>query len=267
MLQIVEPVKPIAPYVGGKIKLAARICQIIDQAEHKTYAEPFVGMGGVFFRRTKKPKAEFINDRAGEITNLFRILQRHYQPFMDMLKFQICSRAEFDRLKATDPSTLTDLERAARFLYLQRCAFGGKVTSPAFGVSFERPSRFDLNRLAPMLEAVHKRLSSATIENLDWLDFINRYDRSETLFYLDPPYFGTENYYGKDLFSRDQFALMVERLITLKGKFIFSINDVPQLRELFGNFDIAEAKTTYCVGDVKNHQAKEFIISNFPTKR
>jgi len=267
MLQTVEPVKPIAPYVGGKVKLAARICQIIDQTEHKTYAEPFVGMGGIFFRRRKKPKAEFINDRAGDITNLFRILQRHYRPFMDMLKFQISSRAEFDRLKATDPETLTDLERAARFLYLQRASFGGKVTSRNFGISLDCPARFDLTKLKNMLEAAHGRLAGVTIENLDWLDFINRYDSSETLFYLDPPYFGVENYYGKDLFSRDQFALLADRLSSIKGKFIFSINDVPQIRQLFSNFDIAEAKLSYSVNHEKVTQAAELIISNFPTKK
>jgi len=267
MLQTVEPIKPIAPYVGGKIKLASRICQIIDQTEHRTYAEPFLGMGGIFFRRRKKPKAEFINDRAGDIVNLFRILQRHYRPFMDILKFQLCSRAEFDRLKATDPETLTDLERAARFLYLQRAAFGGKVTGRNFGISLTCPARFDLTKLENMLEAVHGRLAGVTIENLDWLNFINRYDRPETLFYLDPPYFGTEKYYGKDLFSRDQFALLADRLSSIKGKFIFSINDVPQIRQTFSNFVIAEAKTIYCVGNNKSKQAAELIISNFDAKR
>jgi len=104
-------------------------CNLIEQIPHSTYAEPFIGMGGVFFHRGKKPPCEIINDRNGEIANLFRILQRHYQPFMDMLKFQVSSREEFNRMKSIDPTTLTDLERAARFLYLQRDAFGGKVTS------------------------------------------------------------------------------------------------------------------------------------------
>lgn len=80
------------------------------------YAEPFVGMGGVFFRRMKVPRSEVINDRNGEVINLFRILQRHYPQFMDTLKFQITSWREFERLKACDPATLTDLERAARFI-------------------------------------------------------------------------------------------------------------------------------------------------------
>ncbi len=101
-------------------------------------------------------------------------------------------RREFERLKACDPSTLTDLERAARFLYLQKLAFGGKVSSQNFGVTYERGARFNLTKLAPLLEDVHERLSGVTIENLDWLDFIERYDRPGVLFYLDPPYWGLD---------------------------------------------------------------------------
>jgi len=262
MLQIVKPTKPIAPYIGGKIKLAKRLCHLIEHIPHATYAEPFVGMGGVFFRRTKKPKCEVINDRSGEVTNLFRILQRHYQPFVDLCKFQIYSRAEFESLKAIDPSTLTDLERAARFLYLQRASFGGNIRHQTFRLTDDHPSRFNMTRLQPMLEALHQRLSRVTIENLDWLDFINRYDSPQTLFYLDPPYFGNENDYGKGLFNRDQFALMAEQLAQIKGHFILSINDRPQIRELFAIFHIMEAKLTYSVGRSNSTPAKELIISN-----
>ncbi len=77
---------------------------------------------------------------------------------METLKFQITSRKEFERLSNCDPSTLTDLERAARFLYLQRLAFGGKVSGHSFGVDTTGPARFNLNRLGPILEEVHERL-------------------------------------------------------------------------------------------------------------
>lgn len=113
-------VSPIAPWIGGKRNLAKRLTGIIDQIACVTYVEPFVGMGGIFLRRNQRPQAEVINDRGREVANLFRILQRHYVAFLDMLRFQLTVRAEFNRLTAVDPETLTDLERAARFLYLQR---------------------------------------------------------------------------------------------------------------------------------------------------
>jgi len=69
----VPPAAPIAPWLGGKKVLHRTIITRIEAIEHKTYVEPFVGMGGVFLRRKWRPKAEVANDLNGEITNLFRI--------------------------------------------------------------------------------------------------------------------------------------------------------------------------------------------------
>lgn len=258
----VDPVSPPAAYIGGKRQLARLIGERIAAVPHSLYAEPFVGMGGVFFRRSFAPRAEFINDRSGDVVNLFRILQRHYPQFMDTLRFQITSRREFERLKASDPATLTDLERAARFLYLQRLTFGGKVAGRSFGVNRDTGSRFNLTTLAPLLQDVHERLASVVIENLDWQVFIDRYDRPETLFYIDPPYWGTEDYYGKELFSRDQYEVMAERLAGLSGRFILSINDVPEIRSIFSAFRIENVALTYTAGGGKGKPVREVIISN-----
>lgn len=103
-------------------------------------------------------------------------------------------------------------------------------------------------------------MSGVVLENLDWLDFINRYDRPETLFYFDPPYWGSEDDYGKTMFERDQFALMAERLAQLKGRFILSINDVPQIRELFSGFEFREVGLTYSISG-KGTEAKELIVT------
>jgi DNA adenine methylase len=133
-------------------------------------------MGGVFFRRRRRPRKEVINDISADVVNLFRLLQRHFQQLLDVLKWQICSRAEFERLMAVDPATLTDLERAVRFLYLQRTAFGGKVTGRNFGVTLTGGARFDLTKLVPMLEDVHERLCGVDIERLPYAELVARYD-------------------------------------------------------------------------------------------
>jgi DNA adenine methylase len=83
-------------------------------------------------------------------------------------------------------------------------------------------ARFDVAKVGPLLEAAHERLSSVVIERLPWSDFLTRYDRPGTLFYLDPPYYGCENDYGRDLFDRAQFAQMADHLRTLKGRFLSS---------------------------------------------
>lgn len=257
----VHSTRPPAAWIGGKRVLAPRLVELISATPHRLYAEPFVGMGGVFFKRRLVPAAEVINDRSGDVVNLFRILQRHYPQFMDTLKFQITSRKEFERLKACDPSTLTDLERAARFIYLQKLAFGGKVAGQNFGVSYERGARFNLTKLAPLLEDVHERLSGVVIENLDWLDFIDRYDRPGVLFYLDPPYWGCEDDYGKSLFDRDQYRVMADRLARLKGRFILSLNAVQGVFETFSAFRIDEVPCTYTVaGRGQSKLVQEVII-------
>ncbi|CDX19817.1 Adenine specific DNA methyltransferase, D12 class [Mesorhizobium sp. ORS 3359] len=261
-LESVQPVRPVAGYIGGKRRLAERLVARIAAIPHQTYAEVFVGMGGVFFRRRSRPRSEVINDRSGDVANLFRILQRHYPQFMDTLRFQITARREFDRLKASDPGTLTDLERAGRFLYLQKLAFGGKVAGRNFGVDPRSSAGFNLTTLEPLLADVHDRLAGVVIEQLDWSAFIDRYDRPGTLFYLDPPYFGSEGDYGKELFGRDQFAAIATRLRSIQGRFVLSINDVPEIRATFEGFALEEAELRYSVSGGKGQPAQELIITN-----
>lgn len=258
-MRSVSPTRTPAGYIGGKRNLAKRITALIGTIPHRTYAEAFVGMGGIFLKRRLAPPAEVINDYSGDVANLFRILQRHYPQFMDTLKFQLSGRREFERLKASDPATLTDLERAGRFLYLQRLAFGGKVAGRNFGVDVKAGAEFNPITLAPQLDAIHERLAGVTIENLPWQDFLTRYDRDGTLFYLDPPYYGSEGDYGAGLFGRDQFTEMADRLRGLKGRFILSINDHPAVREIFDRFALAEAETTYSVRG-GGQKAAELII-------
>ena len=257
----VTPVRPVAGYIGGKRHLAAHLVPIIDGTEHALYAEPFVGMGGVFLRRTSAPAAEVINDISRDVATLFRILQRHYVPFLDMLRFQLTTRAEFERLAATPPETLTDLERAARFLYLQRLAFGGKVTGRNFGMTMTGPARFNITQLGPVLEEVHARLAGVVIECLPWRSFIETYDRPGALFYLDPPYWGSEGDYGP-VFERGDFRQLVEVLGRLQGQFILSINDVPAVREIFAAFRLEPVQTTYTIaGGDAAAPARELVIT------
>lgn len=263
MLEAVTPVRPAAGYVGGKRNLAKTLLSMIAAIPHTTYAEVFIGMGGIFLRRDQRPQAEVINDLSEDVSTFFRILQRHYVAFLDMLRFQLTSRAGFERLLKVDPTTLTDLERAARFLYLQRIAFGGQVATRSYGVSPTNGARFDLNKLTPLLEAIHERLSPVSIKRLNYQKFIARYDRPGTLFYLDPPYYGCEGDYGVELFTRSDFEAMAEQLSGIAGRFILSINDHPDIRRTFAAFNIVEVQTPYSTGAAdRNKKITELVISN-----
>jgi DNA adenine methylase len=257
----VAPVRPAAAYIGGKRRLGELLARRIEAVPHQTYAEPFVGMGGVFFRRRWAPGQEVVNDISRDVATLFRILQRHYPQFMETLKFQITSRAEFERLAAANPDTLTDLERAARFLYLQRLAFGGKVAGRTFGVDVSSSGRFDVTKLGSLLEDIHERLAGVVIECLPWSNFIERYDRPDTLFYLDPPYWGSETDYGSGVFSRTDFSRLALRLSQISGRFMLSVNDVRETREIFARFAIQTVETQYTVAGGKPTDVTEIVVT------
>lgn len=264
-LQAIKPVRPAAGYIGGKRNLAQRICAIIEAVEHDGYAEPFVGMGGIFLRRRARPKVEAINDISGDVATFFRVLQEHYPYFIDMLRWRISSRAEFERLRGLDPARLTDLQRAARFLYLQRLAFGGKVEGRNFGVDKAQGARFDIGKLEPLLADIHERLTGVVIEQLPFDQFIARYDRPGMLFYCDPPYWGCEDDYGKAVFAPADFERLARAVSAARGKSIISINDTPEVREIFADLHQVPVKTTYSISSAHGgaKPAGELLISNF----
>jgi DNA adenine methylase len=240
---------------------AKRLCALIETIPHRTYVEPFVGMGGVFLRRAQPARAEVINDFSGDVANLFRVLRRHYEPFVAELRWLIASRDEFDRQKRLDVRSLTDIERAVRFLYLQRLAFGGKVDGRTFGVDRAAPSRFNLGKMRANLRALNRRLEPVTIQQMDFADLIRRYDAADTLFYLDPPYDQTTGY-GIE-FGRDRYVEMAQQLAGIAGQFLLSINATPFIRETFSAFEIEEVGTTWTIGTAANGTAKpvsELII-------
>lgn len=261
----VRPAQPVAPWLGGKSRLADTIISWINAVDHACYAEPFCGMGGIFLRRTQRPKAEIMNDYSREVSNFFRQLQHHYLCFVETIRWQLTTRDGFERLLDIELDYLTELQRAARFIYLLKTGFGGRVTSRSFGVDTTGSGRFDITTLVPELERLHTRLAGVTIECLHYSDFIARYDRPHTLFYLDPPYWGCEDDYGKNLFSRSDFQKLADQLAGIKGKFILSLNDKPEVREIFKAFQIEGVKTSYSIA--KNdglQEAAEVLIHNLP---
>jgi DNA adenine methylase len=252
--------------------LAGCLTELIEKIPHQAYVEPFVGMGGVFFRRRRRPKLEVVNDLAGDVTTLFRVLQRHYVAFVEMLRHQITSRAEFERLVKTDPNTLTDLERAARFFYLQRAGHGGKTggrgVTRSFGVSPSEHASFDVTRIVPSLADYHERLAGVVIGRLPFEVCIAKYDRPGTLFFLDPPYMGTEHYYGDGLFAGADFAHLADQLAGIHGRFILTINDCPQARKVFGRFKVGAKGLHYHVGGgARTKVVRELIVQGGGRRR
>jgi DNA adenine methylase len=233
---------PIIPWIGGKRRLAD---QLIPQfPPHECYVEVFAGGAALYFMRPPA-KVEVINDINGELVNLYRVVKNHLEEFVRQFKWALSSRDVFKWLQDTPPETLTDIQRAARFFYLQQQAFGGKVDGQTYGTATTAPP-INLLRIEENLSAAHLRLSQAFIENLDWAKCIERYDRPHTFFYLDPPYWQTAGY-GVD-FGLDQYERMAGILRNLKGKAIVSLNDHPDIRRVFDGFHTETASIQYTVG-------------------
>ncbi|SDF46191.1 DNA adenine methylase [Thalassobaculum litoreum] len=259
----VDTLQGLAPWLGGKRALARRVIREILRIPHKAYAEPFIGMGGIFLRRPQRAQAEIINDASGDVVNLFRLAQRHPNALAEELGGMLMSRAEFARLAKLDPEQLTDIERAARFLLLQYAGFGGKATGRTFGVDPSSSARFQPGRVKKLLQRVHARLEGVVIENLDAGAFLDRYDRPYTLFYLDPPYIGCEDDYGAELFSAADHRRIADHLVGLQGAFVLSINDCHQARELFGGFRLIEVELSYTINPQSaGVRRQELIVSN-----
>lgn len=110
---------------------------------------------------------------------------------------------------------------------------------------------------------MHLRLARAYIECLPYHEVIKRYDKAETLFYIDPPYWDCEAYYGKGLFCREDFSVLAELLRGIEGKFILSLNDKPEVRALFAGFIFEEAEVAYTCSNGKKLKSPELLIRNF----
>lgn len=250
-------------WLGGKSQLARTIIEMMP--EHKHYCEVFGGAGWVLFKKTPST-LETINDINGDLVNLYRVFKYHPEALLTEFSTQLISRDEFERLKATPSHLLTDIQRAARFYYLLRTCFGAKIENPHFFSHVERPPHLKMGEeLKEFLTKIHERLQKVNIENRNFDVIIQKMDRPDTLFYLDPPYYNCEKYYGKDIFSRDDFLKLRDILKNIKGKFILSLNDVPEVREIFADFNICSKKIRWSVNahtDNENN-GKEVIITNY----
>jgi DNA adenine methylase len=254
-------VKSFLSYLGGKSLLTRKIIPLLP--EHTCYCEVFAGAAWLLFKK-EESEIEIINDINSDLVTLYRVIKHHLQEFIRYFKWILVARDEFDRFKSENPDTLTDIQRAVRFYYLLKSGYGAKVIGQTFALTPTRPPRVNLLRIEEELSAAHLRLSRVYIENMHYAKLIERVDRPNTCFYIDPPYYNCEDYYGKGIFSREDFTLLASLLAGINGKFIMSVNDVPEIRTLYSAFNIQEVDTSYSLaGADRKKGVTELLITNF----
>nr|WP_288357290.1 DNA adenine methylase [uncultured Pseudomonas sp.] len=252
---------PIVPWMGGKRRLAKHLFPLFP--DHSCYVEAFAGGAALFFLRPEPAKTEVLNDLNGDLVCLYRVVQNHLEEFVRQFKWALSSRQIFEWQKMTRPATLTDIQRAARFFYLQHHAFGAKPTSQTFGTS-TTGAPLNLLRIEEKLSEAWVRLSGVYVENLPWLDCAKRYDRPHTFHYWDPPYWGTEGYTSP--FGFDQYQAMAEFMGSCQGRVMVSINDHPDIRAAFDGFAMDELSITYSTSNARTAARKssgELVIRNW----
>jgi DNA adenine methylase len=256
-------------WVGGKSRLRKYIIPLIPT--HTCYVEPFAGAAWVLFGK-RQSDVEILNDKEQELVNFFRVVKANPEELIASFEWELVSRAEFERLASLDPTQLTEVQRAHRFFYLIMAGWGGELHYPRFQTSITDGGHGNrlfgaLKTLQQRLEPIHKRLRTVIIENLDWQDCVDRYDRQGTVMYIDPPYPGNGCNYSHNMRDWDAHKLLSERLSSAKCKWILSSYDKSEIRDLFAQYNFTPIQSSSGMNTEKNGNTrvlnKEILITNF----
>jgi DNA adenine methylase len=252
--------KPLVSWAGGKRRLLKYLLPLIPP--HTGYVEAFGGGGAMLFAKDPSP-VEVFNDINGELINLMRQVKYHPQEMLLELTLTPNSRELF-KLFLGNPG-LTEIQRAARFLMINRWSFGGM--SRNYGTSkTSAGSAGNLRKTGVLanISDVCQRLDRVNIENEDWRKLISRYDAEKTFFFFDPPYTecGTTSY---EPWNADTMQEFRNALRLLKGRWLLTVNDSPSIREIFQGLHIRPVARPNGIerraGKIKNPIYHELIIT------
>lgn len=227
-------------WVGGKSRLRKSIIPLIPP--HQCYVEPFGGAAWVLFG--KPPSSiEVLNDIDEELINFFRVVRRQPEELIKSFDLELVSRSEFRRLANAEPLEMSEVERAHRFYYLIMAGWGGEARYPRFQSSASDGGHGNrligaLKTLRKRIEPVHDRLKTVIIENLDWSECIDRYDRPASFLYLDPPYPGNGANYKHNMRLMADHIAIAERLDKAQGQWMLSSYDTEEVRAQFRHYNI-----------------------------
>lgn len=261
------PATHLINWVGGKRLLRKHLEPLVPK-DAVSYIEAFSGGAWLLFYKDKWADIEVYNDLDSRLTNLFRVVKYHPYELEREMRFMLGGREIFDDVSLQEG--LTDIQRAARFMFVITRSFGGRGES--FGTvkrSTGGASKSHFNMMQRML-AIHKRLDRVLIENRDFEKLINQYDHEGAFFYCDPPYtYGA----GYAVTSTKDFEHERLRncLKNIQGRFLLSYDDSEKIRELYKDFEMVAVERLNGINNRqpenrKNKTFKELIIANYPIK-
>lgn len=227
--------KPLFSYPGGKSRMLKHILPLIPD-DMACFVEAFGGAAAVLLAR-ERTGLEVFNDIRGEVVNVFRQSKHHGEALARELELFPNSREEFYRIRDNPGSAVTEIQRAARFLHMQRLSFGGDASSFGTGKLGGGASHASMANRIDLARELARRLDKVVVEHLDWQKLVVTYDGPGTFFYFDPPYLDAPCH-QYDGWTVDQFREMAAVLAGLKARWLLSTNDRSEIREIFAGHEL-----------------------------
>ena len=250
-------------WVGGKKALRDKILARFPR-NYKRYIEVFGGAGWVLFHKPPGNDFEVFNDFNGNLVNLYRCVREQPEALRDELRYMLNSRLDFEYMKGMlhSQAVLPDVRRAAYYYALIRYSYAAGTST--FG---SQPHAMWNN--FPLIESAAGRLQKVVIENKDCVKLIRQYDRPESFFYCDPPYYNADQYYEAVSSDGVDHAGLADALLGIKGKFLLSYNDCPEIRALYDRPGIVVEGISRLSNIAQRYengkQYPELLISNYDT--
>lgn len=271
-------VAPVLKWVGGKRQLLDTLTPLLPK-RITTYCEPFVGGGAMLFNM--QPNTAYVNDINGDLIRVYNVIQTDVENLiLTLSEFKnesdfFYSVRDWDRDREKY-AALSDVQKAARILYLNKTCFNGlyrvnnagEFNSP-FG-NYRNPNIVN----APVLRAVSAYLNSATIHlsSVDYAEVLKNLPKGSFV-YLDPPYdpvSDTSSFtgYSKGGFSRDEQIRLRECCddLTARGiKFMLSNSSTEFIREQYSAYGIITVQAKRAINSVasKRGDVDEVVVRNY----
>ena len=277
-------------YIGGKARISKWIVPYIPR-DIETYVEPFSGMFWVFFKMdlSHYPNLRTVvyNDFNGLNANLFSCCKEYDRMWDEMSKYP-CQQLgvedtpttyeemfnEYQKEVFHSGITITDdnkFEVAAKYVYVLTQIFSG--SKPETSSYMDYKGKYRCKVLIFMDKLKDRKYRShfdkiTFVENMDFQEVIEKYDSEKTYFYVDPPYWKTENYYSNHDFDRNDHERLADSLKSISGKFSLSYYDFPILRVWFPKheyvWEMKEfAKAASAKSGVKQNMGEELLVMNY----
>ena len=227
------------------------------------YVEVFGGGGSVLLNKERSVR-EVLNDANGNLINLYRVVREHPDELKDHLLYVLHSREDFKiaQRRLAQFSYKDDILRAADFYQVVRQSYAGN------GKQFSAVAR-SMWAGFPAIDRVAGRLQGVTLEKEDFGVIFQRYDSPTTVFYIDPPYFFTEDYYPGNIFLRSDHQRLATILLNAEGLWLLSYNLCPEVLELYQQPGILIEEVDRINNMAQRYEGgavyREVLISNYDT--